>query len=50
MEALAEELGVKIYDQFEDGETTYEFAGEVLRGDTFRQVRCRADRPRTGAP
>ena len=27
MEALAEELGVKIYDQFEDGETTYEFAG-----------------------
>ena len=29
------ELGVKIYDQFEDGETTYEFAGEVLRGDTF---------------
>ena len=35
MEALAEELGVKIYDQFEDGETTYEFAGEVLRGDAF---------------
>ena len=28
MEALAEELGVKIYDQFEDGETTYEFAGK----------------------
>ena len=35
MEVLAEELGVKIYDQFEDGETTYEFAGEVLRGDAF---------------
>jgi monoamine oxidase len=35
MEALAEEIGVKIYDQFEDGETTYEFAGEVLRGDAF---------------
>ena len=35
MEALAEEVGVKIYDQFEDGETTYEFAGEVLRGDAF---------------
>jgi monoamine oxidase len=35
METLAEELGVKIYDQFEDGETTYEFAGEALRGDAF---------------
>src|SRR4029434_1016397 len=33
MQALADELGVQIYDQFEDGETTYEFAGEVLRGD-----------------
>lgn len=35
MEALAGELGVGIYDQFEDGETTYEFGGEVLRGDAF---------------
>ena len=35
MEALATELGVGIYDQFEDGETTYEFADEVLRGDAF---------------
>ena len=35
MEALADEAGVKIYDQFEDGETTYEFAGEVLHGDAF---------------
>jgi len=31
MEALASELGVGIYPQFEDGETSYEFAGEVLR-------------------
>ncbi len=35
MQALAAELGVQIYDQFEDGETTYEFAGEVLRGEKF---------------
>ena len=35
MEALAAELDVEIYDQFEDGETTYEFAGEVLRGEKF---------------
>src|SRR6476469_10528653 len=31
MQALAAELGVQIYDQFEDGETPYEFGGEVLR-------------------
>ena len=37
MQALAAELGVQIYDQFEDGETTYEFAGEVLRGDAFHE-------------
>jgi monoamine oxidase len=37
MQALAAELGVQIYDQFEDGETTYEFAGEVLRGDAFHK-------------
>jgi len=35
MQALAAELGVEIYDQFEDGETTYEFGGEVLRGEKF---------------
>ena len=35
MQALAAEHGVQIYDQFEDGETTYEFAGEVLRGEVF---------------
>ena len=38
MEALATELGVGIYDQFEDGETTYEFGGEVLRGDAFHHA------------
>jgi monoamine oxidase len=37
MQALAAELGVQIYDQFEDGETTYEFAGEVLRCDAFHE-------------
>ena len=35
MEALASELGVGIYLQFEDGETSYEFAGEVLRERAF---------------
>ena len=51
MEALADGLGVKIYDQFEDGETTYEFAGGgAARRRLPRQVRCRADRTRTGAP
>jgi monoamine oxidase len=35
MEALAGELGVGIYPQFEDGETSYEFAGEVLREQAF---------------
>ena len=35
MEALAAELGVGIYPQFEDGETSYEFAGEVLREQAF---------------
>ena len=35
MEALASELGVGIYRQFEDGETSYEFAGEVLRERAF---------------
>jgi len=36
MQALAAELGVGIYPQFEDGETSYEFAGEVLRERAFR--------------
>jgi len=36
MEALAAELGVGLYQQFEDGETSYEFAGEVLREQAFR--------------
>jgi monoamine oxidase len=35
MEALAAELGVGIYPQFEEGETSYEFAGEVLRERAF---------------
>ena len=35
MAALAAELGVEIYDQFEVGETTYEFGGEVLREAAF---------------
>ena len=35
MRALADELGVELYAQFEDGETSYEFAGTVLRGDAF---------------
>jgi monoamine oxidase len=34
--ALAAELGVGLYQQFEDGETSYEFAGEVLREQAFR--------------
>jgi len=39
MEALAAEFGIALYQQFEDGETTYEFAGErgseVLREAAF---------------
>ena len=35
METLASELGVGIYPQFEDGETSYDFAGEVLREQAF---------------
>ncbi|KWX68993.1 FAD-dependent oxidoreductase [Mycobacterium sp. NAZ190054] len=36
MAALAAELGVQTYPQFDDGETTYELAGTgVLRGDEF---------------
>lgn len=35
MEALAADLGVGLFAQFEDGETSYEFAGEVLREEAF---------------
>jgi monoamine oxidase len=35
MEALASELGIDLYAQFETGETTYEFGGEVLRETAF---------------
>jgi len=35
MRALADELGVELYAQFEDGETSYEFGGTVLRGAAF---------------
>jgi len=35
MGALASELGVGIYPQFEDGETSYESGGEVLRERVF---------------
>ena len=40
----------KIYDQFEDGETTYEFAGEVLSGVRRSMTRygCRTDRRSSG--
>lgn len=37
MAALAEELGIGLYPQFEEGETSYEFAGEVLRGAAFHR-------------
>ena len=35
MEALAADLGVEIFDQFEEGETSYEFAGGLLREAAF---------------
>lgn len=35
MEALAAELGIGLYRQFEDGDTSYEFGGRILRGDAF---------------
>jgi monoamine oxidase len=35
MQGLAADLGVAIFDQFEDGETSYEFAGDLLRGSAF---------------
>lgn len=36
MRALATELGVELYDQFEGGETSYEFGGPVMREADFR--------------
>jgi monoamine oxidase len=42
MEALAAELGIGLYAQFETGETTYEFDGEVLREAAFH-LRYAAD-------
>lgn len=35
MEALAAEFGIGLYQQFEDGDTSYEFGGRILRGDAF---------------
>jgi len=35
MQALAEEFGVGIYEQFDEGESSYEMNGPVMRGDAF---------------
>ena len=35
MQALADELGIAVHEQFEDLDTTYEFGGRVLRGSEF---------------
>lgn len=37
MQALAGELGVQVYEQFDAGETSYELNGEVLRERAFRE-------------
>ncbi len=37
MQALAGELGVEIYEQFDAGETSYGLTGEVLREHTFHE-------------
>lgn len=37
MQALATELDVGIYEQFDAGQTSYELTGEVLREDVFRE-------------
>ncbi len=37
MQALAAELDVEIYEQFDAGETSYELSGEVLREQAFRE-------------
>ncbi|HJR89110.1 MAG TPA: FAD-dependent oxidoreductase [Aeromicrobium sp.] len=36
MRALAADLGVGLYDQFEEGETSYELGGSVMREAAFR--------------
>src|SRR5690242_13792612 len=36
MTALADELGIALYQQFETGETSYEFGGQVMREAAFR--------------
>lgn len=38
MTALAADLGISLYRQFEEGETSYEFGGRVLRGEAFRSA------------
>ncbi|WP_353953132.1 FAD-dependent oxidoreductase [Knoellia sp. S7-12] len=38
MAALANELGIGLYPQFEEGETSYEFGGRVLRGEAFHRA------------
>ncbi len=37
MQALAGELGIEIYEQFEAGETSYELTGEVMREQAFHE-------------
>ncbi|WP_141015037.1 flavin monoamine oxidase family protein [Nocardioides sambongensis] len=38
MSALAAELGIVVHDQFEEGDTSYELGGRVLRGDAFHRA------------
>ncbi|MFB9311905.1 flavin monoamine oxidase family protein [Nocardioides plantarum] len=38
MEALASELGIGLYQQLEDGDTSYEFGGRILRGEAFHSA------------
>ena len=38
MEALAADFGIGLYQQFEDGDTSYEFGGRILRGDEFHSA------------
>lgn len=38
MRALATELGITVYDQFEEGDTSYELGGRVLRGAAFHRA------------
>ncbi|MGB3593726.1 MAG: FAD-dependent oxidoreductase, partial [Ornithinimicrobium sp.] len=37
MQALATELDIEVYEQFDTGQTSYELTGEVLREDVFRE-------------